>query len=83
VRRCAFSDSRRVISCSRTSDQSESHSALAVSDRAVDVGSGSGLPGVFPGIAVMVVVGLDVVAASAAAAVVAVAMAETGAVALS
>jgi hypothetical protein len=73
ARRCAFSDSRRVISCSRTSDQSTSHSALAVSECAVDVGSGSGLPDVLPGIVVMVV--LEVVAISAAA--VAAATAET------
>jgi hypothetical protein len=75
ARRCAFSDSRRVISCSRTSVQSKSHSALAVSECAVDVGSGSGLPDVFPGIVVMVALALEVVAVSAAA--VAVATAET------
>jgi hypothetical protein len=77
ARRCVFSDSRRVISCSRTSDQSKSHSALAVSECAVDLGPGSGLPDVFPGIVVMVVLVLEVVAASA------VAVAVAGTVALS
>jgi hypothetical protein len=75
ARRCAFSDSRRAISCSRTSDQSKSLSALAVSECGVDVGSGSGLPEVFSAIVAMVVLALEVVAVSAAA--VAVAVAET------
>ena len=79
ARRCVFSDSRRVISCSRTSDQSKSHSALeTVSECAVDVGPGSGLPDVFPGIVVMVVLGLEVVVAASA-----VAVAVAGTVALS
>jgi hypothetical protein len=75
ARRCAFSDSGRVIFSSRTSDQSKSHLALAVLECAVDVGLGSGLPDVFRGFVVMVVLALEVVAVSAAA--VAVAMAET------
>lgn len=82
ARRCAFSDSRRVISCSRTSDQSKSHSALADSEGGVDVGSGfgSGLSDVFPGfVMIVVVLALEVVAVSAAT----VAVATAGTVALS
>src|SRR6266850_6172463 len=52
ARRCTFSDSRRAISCSRSSDQSKSRSS-AVSERAR--GEGSRLPAGFAGVAVMVV----------------------------
>ncbi len=75
ARRCAFSDSRRVISCSRTSVQSTSLSAPAVSECTEDVGSG--LPDAFVGIVVMVVLVLAGAAVSTVAVAVAVAMAET------
>ena len=72
ARRCAFSDSRRVISSSRTSDQSESSSAFAVSG--CILGERSGLPEGFTGAGVMVVAA--VVATSSVA--VAVMMAGSG-----
>jgi hypothetical protein len=74
-RRCAFSDSRRAISCSRTSDQSKSSSAFAVSECVV--GEGSGLPDGITGAGVMVAV------AVVATSTVAVAMAMAGSAGLS
>ena len=76
ARKCAFSNSRRAISFSRTSDQSKSCSAVAVSEWAV--GEGSGLSTV--GLAAMVVAASTVVVAAAA---VEVAVEIAGAVALS
>jgi len=80
ARRCAFSDSRRAISSSRTSDQSKSCSASAVSECVVD--GGSGLPVGFSGLVVMVVAAAVVVGSSVAVAV-AVVMVIAGTAALS